>query len=140
MSAMMIPNSLKKALRSRYEDEPNNVHESGTDHEWTITYSFSEWSGYHDETNYYSYSTTILDHEPDLSDSQDWFRVKMLPQNKEYYAKLFQGFDIVDLYEISKRCGYPEHYSKTVIKLNCPEPDSRCANPLWILTESSKFR
>ena len=79
MSVLMIPESLKLALRRRYKSdtgEDGEFRESGTDHEWTVSFSYSEWSGYHDESNYYSYSTTIMDHEPVLPDNQEWYRAK----------------------------------------------------------------
>jgi len=139
MSTLMIPESLKQVLRKRYELKDTFM-ESEQDHEWTITYSFSEWSGYHDECNYYSYSTSVLDHEPVLSDRQEWYRTEMLPQNKEMYEKLLHEYNIADIYEIHKSCGYPEYYSRIVIKLDCPDPEYHYTNPLWILDEDSKSR
>ena len=143
MSIMMIPDSLKLALRNRYKSHPDDdgeFSETAMEHEWTVKYCYSEWSGYHDESNYYSYSTTVLDHEPVLSDNQEWHRVETPPDIREWYTEVLQGYDIVDIYKIHKSCGYPEYYSKTIIKIDCTDSEYQYTRPLWIMAESNKSR
>ena len=143
MNTLRIPDSLKQALRSCYESDPDEdgeITEKETENTWSVSYSYSEWSGYHDESNYHSYSTIVLDHEPAMPNSQEWHLTEMLPQNREFYAKLFHGYDIKDLYQISKSCDYPEDYSETIIKLDCSDPDYQYTRPLWVIRASSTCR
>ncbi len=143
MSTLMIPDSLKLALRSLYRSDPcddGKIREIEKDHEWTIIYSYSEWSGYHDENNYYSYTTTVLDHEPALPDTREWYCAKMLPRNREMYEKLLSGYSILEICEFQKSCGYPEYYNKTIIKIDSVDPEYQYTRPLWILDDSSKSR
>lgn len=54
MSTLMIPDQLKNALRKRYSGAENrHITEKATEHEWSVSFGYSVWSGYHDEDDYY---------------------------------------------------------------------------------------
>ena len=143
MSTLMIPDSLKLALRDLHKEDPENnaeFTESEKEHEWIVTYSYSEYSGYHDESNIYVYTTTVLDHEPVLEDAQEWRLREEYPGVREKYEKLFHGYHIVDMTSYTKHDQFFHFFSIKIIKLDCSDPEYPYTRPLWVLFEEEDCR
>ena len=137
----VVPEDLKKLLRNYVSYGNGTVSETSGGNIWKVSDSDSEFSGYHDEENYYTCMAAVSDHEITLRPILD--REKMRPDDEKRFSKLFQDYEIMDItqsyYSESDWPWKTIHRIHARIRSHDPETGSPMP-PLWIVIEDTKTR